>query len=423
MATFEEAKKKSVEFFNGDDLAGDTFTKKYALKKWGNNEWNYEENTPDDMHKRLASEFARIEKKYPDPMGFDEIFALLKDFKYVVPQGSPMAVIGNPYQISSISNCVVLPKLYDSYGGIGYTDQQILQLSKRRCGVGLDISPIRPKGMATNNSSLTTDGIASYMERFSNSIREVGQQGRRGALMMTVSVHHPEVLTFATIKKDLDKVTGANISVFLTDEFLKAVEKGGKYEQRWPVDADKPKFKQMVDAREVWNEIIKTAWATAEPGLMFIDNIIKDHPASAYAEEGFLPHSSNPCSEISMNADTCRLITLNMASFVDNKFTAEASFDYAKWSEVVTKAQRLMDDMVDLEIECMNKIIAKVEADPEPDYIKATELRTWTEFLRNAESGRRTGLGVTGVGDTIAYLGMKYGGEDSIKSIDNIFKA
>jgi ribonucleoside-diphosphate reductase alpha chain len=353
MATFEEAKKKSIEFFGGDDLAADTFTKKYALKKLKDGIWNYEENTPDDMHKRLATEFARVEQKYPNPMSFDEIFGLLKDFKYVIPQGSPMSVIGNPYQISSISNCVVLPKMFDSYGGIGYTDQQILQLSKRRCGVGLDISPIRPKGMPTKNSSLTTDGIASYMERFSNSIREVGQQGRRGALMITISVHHPEVLTFATIKRDLDKVTGANISVFLTDEFLNAVEKGEKYEQRWPVDADKPKLSQKVDAREVWNEIIKTAWATAEPGLMFIDNIIRDHPASAYADSGFLPHSSNPCSEISMNADTCRLITINMASFVNNPFSKDAAFDFDKWHEVVTKAQRLMDDMVDLEMECM----------------------------------------------------------------------
>jgi ribonucleoside-diphosphate reductase alpha chain len=423
MSTFDEAKKKSLEFFNGDELAADTFVKKYALKQMVDKKWKYEELTPSDMHARLAREFYRMESKYSNPMSESEIFDLFKDFKYIVPQGSPMSVIGNPYQVSSISNCVVLPKIWDSYGGICFADQQILQLSKRRCGVGLDISPIRPKGLPTKNSSLTTDGIASYMERYSNSIREVGQSGRRGAMMLTINVHHPEVLTFATIKKDLTKVTGANISIFLTDEFLKAVEKGEKYEQRWPVDAKKPKFSNMVDAREVWNKIIETAHMTAEPGLMFIDSIIKDHPASAYADEGFTPHSSNPCSEISMNADTCRLMAINMSSFVENPFTKEAKFDFDKWSEVVYKAQRLMDDMVDLEIEYMGKIIAKIKSDPEPEHIKAIELRTWEEFLENAGKGRRTGLGVTAIGDAFAYLNVKYGSEESIELMDKIFKA
>ena len=422
MSTFDEAKKKSLEFFNGDELAADTFVKKYALKQMVDKKWKYEELTPSDMHARLAREFYRMESKYSNPMSESEIFDLFKDFKYIVPQGSPMSVIGNPYQVSSISNCVVLPKIWDSYGGICFADQQILQLSKRRCGVGLDISPIRPKGLPTKNSSLTTDGIASYMERYSNSIREVGQSGRRGAMMLTINVHHPEVLTFATIKKDLTKVTGANISIFLTDEFLKAVEKGEKYEQRWPVDAKKPKFSNMIDAREVWNKIIETAHMTAEPGLMFIDSIIKDHPASAYADEGFTPHSSNPCSEISMNADTCRLMAINMSSFVENPFTKEAKFDFDKWSEVVYKAQRLMDDMVDLEIEYMGKIIAKIESDPEPEHIKAHEIRTWNEFLDNAIKGRRTGLGVTAIGDAFAYLGVKYGSDESIALMDNIFK-
>jgi ribonucleoside-diphosphate reductase alpha chain len=250
----------------------------------------------------------------------------------------------------------------------------------------------------------------------------VHNSGRRGAMMLTINVHHPEVLTFATIKKDLTKVTGANISIFLTDEFLKAVEKGEKYEQRWPVDAKKPKISIMVDAKEVWNKIIETAHLTAEPGLMFIDSIIKDHPASAYADEGFTPHSSNPCSEISMNADTCRLMAINMSSFVENPFTKEAKFDFDKWSEVVYKAQRLMDDMVDLEIEYMGKIIAKIESDPEPEHIKAHEIRTWNEFLDNAIKGRRTGLGVTAIGDAFAYLGVKYGSDESIALMDNIFK-
>jgi ribonucleoside-diphosphate reductase alpha chain len=423
MSTFDEVKKKSLEFFKGDELAADTFVKKYALKKMVDGQWRYEEKTPEDMHKRLAREFYRMESKYSNAMAEDEIFELFKDFKYIIPQGSPMSVIGNPYQISSISNCVVLPKIWDSYGGICFADQQILQLSKRRCGVGLDISPIRPRGLPTKNSSLTTDGISSYMERYSNSIREVGQQGRRGAMMLTINVHHPEVLTFATIKKDLTKVTGANISIFLTDEFLEAVEKGGKYEQRWPVDSKKPKFSNMVDAKEVWNKIIETAHLTAEPGLMFIDSIIKDHPASSYAEEGFTPHSSNPCSEISMNADTCRLMAINMSSFVDNPFTKDAKFNYDKWSEIVYKAQRLMDDMVDLEIEYMGKIIEKIKSDPEPEFIKAIELRTWEEFLSNATKGRRTGLGVTAIGDAFAYLNVKYGSDESIDLMDKIFKA
>ncbi len=419
---YDDVFKASLEYFDNDELAAKVFADKYSLKKMNDEKkWEYYEKTPTDMHWRLASEFYRIESKYKNPMSKQEIFDLFDRFKYVVPQGSPMSVIGNPFVVASISNCVVLPSPLDSYGGICYTDQQIVQMSKRRCGVGFDISNIRPNGSSVKNPALTSSGIASFMERFSNSIREVGQNGRRGAQMLTISVHHPEVLTFATIKNDLTKVTGANISVFLTDEFLNAVKKGEKYEQRWPVNSKKPKYTQMVDAKAVWDTLIANAWKMAEPGLMFIDNIKNYTPPNSY--DGWSPISSNPCSEITMNEDTCRLIAINMSSFVDNKFTDNAKFNFDKWREVVSKSQRLMDDMVDLEIECMEKIIEKIKKDPEPLHIKQQEIDTWELYLKHARDGRRTGLGVTGVGDTLAYLNIKYGSEDSIKFVDEVFKA
>jgi len=411
-----------MEYFNKDDLAAQVFADKYALRQINDKgDSIYYESTPTAMHRRLAKEFARVESKYKNPMSEEEIFDLFDRFKYVVPQGSPMSIIGNPFQVSSISNCVVLPKIFDSYGGIMYADQQLVQLSKRRCGNGMDISPIRPKGITVKNSALTTDGIGVFMERFSNSIKEVGQSGRRGALMLTINVHHPEVSTFATIKADKSKVTGANVSVFLTDEFMEAVKAGKKYEQRWPVDSKNPSISRMVDAREVWKEIIHNAWASAEPGLMFIDKVIAYTPPTSY--EGWEPHSTNPCSEIAMNSDTCRLIAVNMSSFVDDPYTKDAKFNYEKWEEKIGKAQRLMDDMVDLEMECQEKIIAKIESDPEPEHIKRIEIETWKNFLNNARIGRRTGLGCTAVGDTIAALGMKYGSEESIKFVDKVFGA
>jgi ribonucleoside-diphosphate reductase alpha chain len=419
--TYEEVLEASTKYFGGDELAGKVFADKYSVRQiLGDNKSIFYEKDPKEMHERLAREFHRIEQKYPNPLSYEEIFALLDGFKYIIPQGSPMSVIGNPYQVSSSSNCVVLPKIYDSYGGIGYADQQLAQLSKRRAGVGIDISPIRPKGTPVLNAALTTDGIGVYMERFSNTIREVGQNGRRGALMQTISVHHPEILNFATIKNDPNKVTGANISIFLTDEFLEAVEKGKTYEQRWPVDSKTPKISQQVDARSVWNKIIHSAWFRAEPGLMFIDRIKEYTPTSSY--EGWEPHSTNPCSEIAMNADTCRLTAINMASFVENPFTEDAKFDFKKWEEVVFKTQRIMDDLVDLEIECMERIIAKVNADPEPQHIKQIELDTWQVFLKHAKEGRRTGLGITGLGDTLAYMGIRYGSDESIKFVDKAFK-
>jgi len=420
--TYDEVIKASTEYFDNDDLAAQVFADKYALRQIDSDGVSiYYEKTPTDMHRRLASEFARIEKKYPNPMTEEEIFDLFDKFKYVIPQGSPMSIIGNPFQVSSISNCVVLPKIFDSYGGIMYADQQLVQLSKRRCGNGMDISPLRPRGNTVENSALTTDGIGVFMERFSNSIKEVGQSGRRGALMLTINVHHPEVLTFVNIKADKTKVTGANVSVFLTDEFMEAVKSNKKYEQRWPVDSKTPSISKMVDAREVWSSIIHNAWANAEPGLMFIDKVINYTPPTSY--EGWEPHSTNPCSEIAMNSDTCRLIAVNMYSFVDKPYTKEATFNYEKWEEKVGKAQRLMDDMVDLEIECMEKIIKKIESDPEPAHIKQIEIETWQNFLTNAKIGRRTGLGCTAVGDTIAALDIKYGSDESVKFVDKVFGA
>jgi ribonucleoside-diphosphate reductase alpha chain len=424
--TYEEVIAASTDYFEGDFFAARVFTNKYALKQVIKNDAGdsvsiFYEKDPSDMHRRLAAEFSRIENKYENPISSQEIFELFDKFKYIVPQGSPMSVVGNPFQVSSISNCVVLPKMFDSYGGIMYSDQQLAQLSKRRAGVGINISPIRPKGNVVKNAALTTDGIGLYMERFSNTIKEVGQQGRRGALMQTISVHHPEILNFATIKNDETKVTGANISIFLTDEFLAAVDKGEKYEQRWPVDSKTPTVSHMVDAREVWSVIIHSAWLRAEPGLMFLDKIKDYTPTISY--EGWEPHSTNPCSEIAMNADTCRLIAINMSSFVDEPFTKVAKFNFDKWNDVVSKAQRLMDDMVDLEIECMEKILAKIESDPEPQYIKQIEIDTWKTFLENAKIGRRTGLGITGLGDTFAALGYRYGSDESIEFSDKVFKA
>jgi ribonucleoside-diphosphate reductase alpha chain len=420
--TYEEVLAASLEYFKGDDLAAKVFADKYALKNVvDGGESTYYEKDPSDMHNRLASEFYRIESQYPNPMSLEEIYNLFDGFRQVIPQGSPMSVVGNPFQVSSISNCVVLPKLFDSYGGIMYSDQQLAQLSKRRCGVGIDISPLRPKGTTVKNAALTTDGIGVYMQRFSNTIREVGQSGRRGALMQTINVHHPEIMQFATIKNDKTKVTGANISIFLTDEFLKAVKDGKTYEQRWPIDAKKPRISKQADAREVWNTIIKSAHSSAEPGLMFWDKIVSYTPSTAYPD--WEPHGTNPCSEIAMNADTCRLIAINMVGFVNKPFTKEAEFDFARWESVVWKTQRLMDDMVDLEIECMKKIISKIESDPEPAYIKEIEINTWKTFLENAQTGRRTGLGITGLGDALAFLGLRYGSPESIEIVDKIFKA
>ena len=376
------------------------------------------------MHKRIAKEFARIESKYPNPMQENEIYSMLKNFSFIVPQGSPMSGIGNSNQIQSLSNCFVVESPHDSYGGILKTDQEQVQIMKRRGGVGFDISSIRPQGLATSNAAKTTDGIGVFMERFSNSCREVAQGGRRGALMLTISVHHPDIETFVNIKRDLTKVTGANISIRLSDEFMTAVENNEDFELRYPVEGNEEKLvSTTTDASSLWEKIIESAHASAEPGLLFWDNVLNYTPAQAYSEDGFHTVSTNPCSEITLSAyDSCRLLLLNLTSFVKSPFGENSSFDFKLFDQYSQKAQRLMDDLIDLEIECVEKIISKIENDPEPDSVKSTELDLWRKIKTAALNGRRTGLGVTGLGDTLAMLGLTYGSPESITETDKIYK-
>jgi len=417
--TREQALEKSINYFNGDTLAADVFVKKYALSDGE----KFYEQTPDEMHKRLAKEFARIEENYPNPMTEDEIFSLLDRFQYIVPQGSPMSAIGNDMQVQSTSNCFVIQSPYDSYGGILKTDQELVQIAKRRGGIGFDISTIRPKGMRTNNAAKTTDGIGVFMERYSNSTREVAQNGRRGALMLTISVHHPEILTFINIKRDLNKVTGANISVRLSDEFMQAVKDDTEVELRWPVDSRDPQVSEKVSAKMIWDEIIENAHATAEPGLLFWDTAKTMTPSDIYEDEGFGSVSTNPCGEIILSPyDSCRLLLINLISFVRNPFTKDAFFDYKLYNQIVRKAQRLMDDMIDLELEKIGKILSKIEKDSEPDHVKRTEKELWTSVYDACRRGRRTGLGVTAVGDTLAALGIVYGSTESISVVEEIYK-
>lgn len=418
--TKEEVTKATLEYFDGDPLATNVWVTKYALRDL---EGTYYEKTPFDMHERLASEFAKIEKNYPNSMTEKEIFDLFDKFKYVVPQGSPMSGIGNPHQIQSLSNCFVIDSPEDSYGGILHTDQQQVQIMKRRGGVGFDISKLRPRGQHCENAARTTDGIEIFMERFSNSCREVAQGGRRGALMLSISVHHPQILDFVKIKRDLTKVTGANVSVRVSDEFMKAVKNNGMYEQKWPVDSENPEILNLVKASDVWNEIIEAAHASAEPGILFWDTAIKNTPSDLYVEEGFGSTSTNPCGEIILSpGDSCRLMLVNLTSFIENPWTPEAKFAEKKYLQIVQKAQRLMDDMIDLELEQIDKIIVKIDKDPESDDIKKIEKDLWLFIKEQATKGRRTGLGVTGVGDAIAMLGQRYGSEKSIATVEMFYK-
>lgn len=417
---FSQAFEKSLSYFGGDELAANVFLTKYALTTKSG---EIIESTPDDMHRRLAKEFARIESIYPNPMSEEEIYSLFKDFKYVVPQGSPMSGIGNPYQIQSISNCFVIESPHDSYGGICKTDQELVQIAKRRGGVGFDISTIRPKGLSTGNCARTTDGIEVFMDRFSNSCREVAQGGRRGALMLTVSVHHPQIRDFVKIKRELTRVTGANISIRLTDEFLTAVKEDNTFELRFPVDAKEPIVSEMESAKELWDEIIESAHACAEPGLLFWDTAKNLTPSDIYEEEGFGSTSTNPCGEIILSPyDSCRLMLVNLTNFVDDPYTENASFNFDKLAEVSQKTQRLMDDMIDLEIEQIDKILNKIASDPEPEAVKAIEKGMWDTVEKQARQGRRTGLGVTGVGDAVAAVGYRYGSQESIDFIEKLYK-
>jgi len=414
MYKYEEAFEKSLAYFKGDELAVSVFLGKYALK---NDEGLYLELTPDDMHERLSREFFRIESKYDNPMSEEEIYSLLKNFKYIVPQGSPMSGIGNSTKIQSLSNCFVIDPPHDSYGGILKTDQEQVQIMKRRGGVGFDISTIRPKGMITSNAANTTDGIEMFMERFSNSTREVAQGGRRGALMLTISVRHPQILDFIKIKRDITKVTGANISI------MNAVKNSEEFQLQWPVDSVSPKITESVDAKALWHEIIKSAHASAEPGILFWDTAKEMTPSDIYSDKGFGSTSTNPCGEIILSPyDSCRLMLVNLTSFVKIPWKEKATFNYRKFAEIVQKAQRLMDDMIDLEIEQIDKIIAKIQDDPEPMSVKQIEVDLWENIKTAAVKGRRTGLGVTGLGDTLAMLGIMYGSDESIDITEKIYK-
>ena len=417
---YQEALAKSLKYFGGDELAANVVTTKYLLT---DRDGSYLELSPRDMHKRIATELHRIEQRYPNPMSYEEIFELIDGFRYVVPQGSPMSGIGNSQRLQSLSNCFVIPAPEDSYGGILKSDQELVQIAKRRGGVGFDLSTIRPKGLTTANAARTTDGIEVFMDRFSNSCREVAQGGRRGALMLTISVHHPQIRDFIKIKQDLKRVTGANISVRVSDEFMNAVKDGTNVELRWPIESSDPAISEYADARTIWHEIIEGAHSAAEPGVLFWDTAKSYTPADIYADEGFGSVSTNPCGEIILSPyDSCRLMLLNLTGFVTSAFQKDSSFDFDKFSEVTYKAQRLMDNMIDLEIEQIDKIILKIEEDPESEEVKRIELDLWENIKSQATRGRRTGLGITGLGDTLAMLGIKYGDEESIAMTEQIYK-
>ncbi|MBW6490633.1 MAG: adenosylcobalamin-dependent ribonucleoside-diphosphate reductase [Lentimicrobium sp.] len=409
----EEVLEKATEYFAGDTLAANVWMNKYALK---DSSGKIYELTPDDMHRRLAAEVARIEKKYPNPMGEDEVFELFKNFRYIIPQGSPMAGMGNNFQVSSLSNCFVIggDSNYDSYGGIMKIDQEQVQLMKRRGGVGHDLSHIRPTGSPVKNSALTSTGIVPFMERYSNSTREVAQDGRRGALMLTISVKHPDAERFIDAKLEQGKVTGANISVKIDDEFMKAVVNGTTYRQQYPVNSHNPVKVQEIDALGIWNKIIHNAWKSAEPGVLFWDTILKESIPDCYADLGFKTMSTNPCGEIPLCPyDSCRLIAINLYSYVENPFTPQASFNMDLFKKHAASALRIMDDIIDLESEKIDAILAKVKSDPEDEEIKRIERKMWENIRQKTLLGRRTGIGITAEGDMLAAMGLRYGTQDA----------
>lgn len=420
--TQDEAFQASLAYFKGDDLAARVWLNKYALK---DSEGNLYEKSPDDMHRRIASEIARIEAKYPNPMSEDEIFDLIKHFKYIIPQGSPMTGIGNPYQIASLSNCFVIGNSgnSDSYGGIMKIDQEQVQLMKRRGGVGHDLSHIRPKGSAVKNSALTSTGLVPFMERYSNSTREVAQDGRRGALMLSVSIKHPDSESFIDAKLEQGKVTGANVSVRITDDFMRAVEKGETYIQQYPIDSQIPSFSKSIDAKELWKKIVHNAWRSAEPGILFWDTIIRESVPDCYADLGYKTLSTNPCGEIPLCAyDSCRLLAINLFSYVENPFTPEASFNWELFKQHIHFAQRMMDDIIDLELEKVADIQRKIDEDPEAEEVKAVERNLWENIAKKAYEGRRTGIGITAEGDMLAALGIRYGSEEGIEFSTEVHK-
>ncbi len=418
--TFDEAFKASVDYFGGDELAAKVWVNKYAVKdSFG----KIYEKTPDDMHWRIANEIARIEKKYKNPMTAAELHDLLKGFKYIVPQGSPMTGIGNNYQIASLSNCFVIGTegAADSYGAIMKIDEEQVQLMKRRGGVGHDLSDIRPKGSPVKNSALTSTGLVPFMERFSNSTREVAQDGRRGALMLSVSIKHPDSESFIDAKMESGKVTGANVSVKIDDEFMKAAIEGRKYTQCYPIDSKKPLYTKEIDASELWKKIVHNAWKSAEPGVLFWDTILRESVPDCYADLGFRTVSTNPCGEIPLCPyDSCRLLAINLYSYVKNPFTPKAKFDFDLFKKHVAIAQRIMDDIIDLEIEKIDMIQAKIASDPEDDETKYTEKRLWEKIMRKSTMGRRTGVGITAEGDMLAALGLRYGTEEATEFAEKV---
>lgn len=421
--TYDEAYQASVAYFRGDELAARVWVNKYALKdSFG----NIFEKTPDDMHCRIARELARVEKKYNNPLSEDQIFDLLKNFRYIVPQGSPMAGIGNNYQVGSLSNCFVigLEGEPDSYGGVIKIDEEQVQLMKRRGGVGHDLSHIRPKGSPVKNSALTSTGLVPFMERYSNSTREVAQDGRRGALMLTVSIKHPDSEAFIDAKMAEGKVTGANVSVRIDDDFMKAAESKAEYEQKYPIDSETPLVSKKIDADALWRKIVHNAWKSAEPGVLFWDTITRESVPDCYADLGFKTISTNPCGEIPLCPyDSCRLIAINLYSYVTNPFTKDAAFDFSLFREHVGCAQRLMDDIIDLEMEKIDKIINKIATDPETEEVKATELNLWKKIRTKTLKGRRTGVGTTAEGDMIAALGLRYGTPEATAFSVSVHKA
>lgn len=418
----EEALAEAAKYFNGDELAANVWLNKYALK---DSEGNIYESNPDQMHRRLAKEIARIESKYANPYTEDEIYDVLKGFKYIVPQGGPMTGIGNDFQIGSLSNCFVIGNEgnSDSYGGVMKIDEEQVQLMKRRGGVGHDLSHIRPKGSPVKNSALTSTGVVPFMERYSNSTREVAQDGRRGALMLSISIKHPDAQHFIDAKMDGTKVTGANVSVRIDDEFMRAVKSNSEYKQQYPIHSDNPLYTKTINAKEVWDKIIHNAWKSAEPGILFWDTVINESIPDSYADLGFRTVSTNPCGEIPLCPyDSCRLLAVNLYSYVENPFTEQAAFNYEKFNKHTQIAQRIMDDIVDLEIEKVNRIIEKIEADPESPEVKRTELNLWQKIKTKSIQGRRTGVGITAEGDMLAALGLKYGTKEATEFSTDVHK-
>ncbi len=411
--TYDEAFKASLSYFGGDELAARVWVNKYAMK---DSQGNIYECSPADMHRRLAREIARIEKKYPHPCSEQEIFDLLDHFRYIIPAGSPMTGIGNDHQVASLSNCFVIGTEGngDSYGAIMKTDEEQVQLMKRRGGVGHDLSGLRPKGTPVKNSALTSTGIVPFMERYSNSTREVAQDGRRGALMLSMSVKHPEAEQFIDAKLTEGRITGANVSVKVSDEFMRCAVEGKPFHQQFPIEGDTPMVEQTIDAAALWKKIVHNAWQSAEPGVLFWDTILRESIPDCYADLGFRTVSTNPCGEIPLCPyDSCRLLAVNLYSYVDHPFTPQAQFNFDKFRQHVAKAQRIMDDIIDLEAEKIDAILSKIDADPQTDEVKYTERHLWEKIKEKTAMGRRTGVGITAEGDMLAALGLRYGTDEA----------